>query len=164
MTDELRYERLVDAPPEEAFDAFTSTGGQLAFYGQDAPGWIVRSESEVRVGGVWTILFGPSPERLYRHRHVFKVINRPRRLLLSTTETRLDGSTLSYETELTFEECNGGTLMTMIQRDIPTDGLRAEHARGVPNAFDRLEQLIGLAPARQGGSAFRKPRDRRGRA
>jgi hypothetical protein len=30
----------------------------------------------------------------------------------------------------------------MIQRGIPTDEPRAEHARGVPNAFDRLEQLI----------------------
>ena len=143
MTDELRYERLVDAAPEEAFDAFTSTGGQLAFYGQDDPGWIVRSESEVHVDGVWTIVFGQSPERLYRHRHVFEVIDRPRRLLLATTETRLDGSTLSYETELTFEECNGGTLITMIQRGIPTDELRAEHARGVPNAFARLERALG---------------------
>ena len=55
--------------------------------------------SELRVGGVWTIVFGPSPERLYRHRHVFEAIDRPRRLLLSTTETRLDGSNLSYQTE-----------------------------------------------------------------
>jgi uncharacterized protein YndB with AHSA1/START domain len=102
----------------------------------------VQSESEIRVGGAWTVAFGQSPERLYRHRHVFEVIDRPRRLLLSTTETRLDGSTLRFETEFTFEECDGGTLMTMIQHGFPTDELRAEHARGVPNAFDRLEQLI----------------------
>jgi uncharacterized protein YndB with AHSA1/START domain len=143
LTDDLRYERVVDAPPEVVFDAFTSAGGQIAFYGRDDPGWIVRSESEVRIGGAWTIAFGPSPKRLYRHRHVFEVIDRPRRLLLSTMETRLDGSTLRFETEFTFDECADGTLMTMIQRGIATDELRAEHARGVPNAFDRLEQLIG---------------------
>ncbi len=142
MTDEVRYERIVRAPPETVFDTFTSTGGQIAFYGQDDPGWIVRCESEVRVGGVWTVVFGPSPDRLYRHRHVFEVIDRPRRLLLSTTETRLDGSILRYETEFTFEKREGGTLMTMIQHGLPTDELRAEHARGVPNAFDRLEQRI----------------------
>jgi len=73
---------------------------------------------------------------------VFEVIDRPRRLLLSTTEMRLDGSELRFETEFTFEECGDGTLMTMIQRGIPTDELRAEHARGAPNAFGRLEQLI----------------------
>jgi uncharacterized protein YndB with AHSA1/START domain len=142
MTDDLRYERIVGARPEEVFDAFTSAGGQIAFYGQDDPGWIVRSESEVRVGGVWTILFGPSPEQLYRHRHVFVTIDRPRCLQLSTTETRLDGTTLQFETEFTFEAADGGTLMTMIQRGVPTAELRAEHGRGVPNAFDRLEQHI----------------------
>ena len=142
MTDDLRYERVVAAPCEVVFDAFTSAGGQIAFYGRDDPGWIVRSESELRVGGAWTVVFGPSPERLYRHRHLFELIDRPRRLLLSTTETRLDGSTLQFETEFTFEERNDGTLMTMIQRGIPTDELRAEHTRGVPNAFDRLEQLV----------------------
>jgi uncharacterized protein YndB with AHSA1/START domain len=143
LTDDLQYERVVRAPPEVVFDAFTSAGGQAAFYGRDDPGWIVRSESEVRVGGAWTIVFGPSPERLYRHRHVFEVIDRPWRLLLSTTETRLDGSTLRFETEFIFEERDDATLMTMIQRGIPTDELRAEHARGVPNAFDRLVQLVG---------------------
>ena len=117
MTDELHYERIVAAPPEEVFDAFTSTGGQLAFYGQDDPGWIVRSESELRVGGVWTIVFGPSPERLYRHRHVFEVIDRPRRLLLSTTETRLDGSNLKLpDRSSRSNRRDGGTLITMTQR------------------------------------------------
>lgn len=67
MTEALRYERIIAAPPDVAFDAFTSADGQVAFYGQDDRGWIVRSESDVRVGGDWTILFGPSPKQLYRH-------------------------------------------------------------------------------------------------
>src|SRR5258708_32399367 len=73
MTDDLRYERIVTAPPEDVFAAFTSTGCQIAFYGQDDPGWIVRSESEVRIGGAWTVAFGPAPERRYRHRHRVEV-------------------------------------------------------------------------------------------
>ena len=152
MTADLRYERIVGAPPEEVFTASTSTGGQIAFYGQDDAAWNVRSESEVRIGGAWTVAFGPSPERLYRHRHVFEVIDRPRRLVLSTAEMRLDGSTLRFETEFTFEGCGNRTLMTMIQRGLPTDELRAEHARGVPNAFNRLEQLIrsSATPASRG--------------
>jgi uncharacterized protein YndB with AHSA1/START domain len=148
MTDELRYERIIGAPPEVVFDAFTSAGGQLAFYDEKDRGWTVHSESEVRVGGAWTILFGPGPGQLYRHRHVFIAIERPRCLLLSTTETRLDGTTLQFETEFTFEECDRGTRMTMIQRGIPTDELRAEHSRGVPNAFDRLERHIGSQATR----------------
>src|SRR5690242_8757897 len=113
MTAEIRYERIIQAPPETVFDAFTSEGGQHAFYGQDHSGWIVQSESELRVGGAWTIRFGPSPQQLYQHHHLFITIDRPRRLQLSTTETRLDGTTLRYETELTFHAVEGGTLMTM---------------------------------------------------
>jgi uncharacterized protein YndB with AHSA1/START domain len=142
MTAEIRYQRIIKETPEAVFDAFTSPGGQLAFYGQDRPDWIVQSDSELRVGGAWTIDFGPSREQLYRHRHVFVAIDRPRRLQLSTTETRLDGTTLRYETELTFQAVEGGTLMTMTQRGLPTEQLRTEHARGVPNAFDRLEQYL----------------------
>lgn len=142
MTD-VRYRRRIAAAPEVVFDAFTSQAGQVAFYGTDDPDWIVRSESDVRVGGHWTILFGPSAEELYQHHHVYRTIDRPRFLLLSTTETRLDGTTLRFETELTFEPAEGGTLM-MIQRGLPTDELRAEHSRGVPNAFDRLEQHIQI--------------------
>jgi len=124
------------------FAAFTSDGGQRAFYGRDDPGWIVESECDLRVGGAWTIVFGPSPRRLYHHRHVFEVIDPPRRLVLATTELRADGSTLEFTTELTFDERDGKTLMAMTQSGFPTDELRDEHGRGVPTAFDRLERAL----------------------
>lgn len=145
MSQDLDVARLIDATPEEVFDAFTNPAGQEAFYGQDDPGWIVRSQCDLRVGGVWTVDFGSSPGELYRHRHVFEVIDRARRLLLSTTETRLDGSTLRFETEFRFEARDKKTLMTMTQRGILTAELRDEHRRGVPNALARLERLIRLS-------------------
>ena len=145
MSHDVRVARLVDASPEEVFDAFTNPDGQEAFYGQDDPGWIVRSQCDMRVGGAWTVDFGPSPRELYRHRHVFKVIDRPRCLLTSTTETRLDGSTLRFETEFRFQARGEKTLMTMTQRGLPTAQLREEHRRGVPNALARLERLIRLS-------------------
>jgi uncharacterized protein YndB with AHSA1/START domain len=145
MSDVVEVSRVVDATPEEVFDAFTNPDGQEAMYGQDDPGWVVRSQCDLRVGGAWTVDFGPSPRELYRHHHVFEVIDRPRRLLASTTETRLDGSTLRFETEFTFEARDKKTLMTMIQRGLPTVELREEHRRGVPNALARLERFIRLS-------------------
>lgn len=142
MTHDVRVARLIDTSPKEVFDAFTNPDGQEAFYGQDDPGWIVRSQCDLRVGGAWTVDFGPSPGELYRHRHVFEVIDRPRRLLASTTETRLDGSTLRFETEFRFEARGKKTLTTMTQRGLPTAQLREEHRRGVPNALARLQRLI----------------------
>jgi uncharacterized protein YndB with AHSA1/START domain len=145
MSLDVKFARLIDATPEEVFDAFTDPEGQEAFYGQDDPGWIVRSQCDLRVGGVWTVAFGPSPRELYRHRHIFAVLERPHRLVLASTETRLDGSSFHTKLEFTFEASGGKTLMTMAQRGFPTAELRDEHERGVPNAFARLERLIQLS-------------------
>jgi uncharacterized protein YndB with AHSA1/START domain len=140
MSHDARFARVIAAAPEVVFDALTGQDGQEAFYGE--PGWIVESACELRVGGVWTVTFGPSRDELYRHDHVFRVIDRPRRLLVDTTESRADGSIIEYETEFTFEERDGKTLMTMIHRGLPTAELRDEHQAGVPDAFARLEQAI----------------------
>jgi uncharacterized protein YndB with AHSA1/START domain len=142
VIDEVRFERVIDAPPDVVFEAFTTDGGQQAFYGQDDPGWIVESDCDLRVGGVWTVTFGPSRGHLHRHRHVFEVIERPWRLVLATMEFRADGSSLDFAIEVTFEEQDAKTLMTMTQSGFPTAELRDEHGRGAPNAFARLERAI----------------------
>ena len=140
MREDVTVARVIDAPRETVFDALTERDGQEAFYSE--PGWFVESECDLRVGGVWTVTFGPSRDEVYRHDHVFRVIDRPARLYLDTTERRPDGSIVEYETEFLFEERDGKTLMTMIHRGLPTAELRDEHRAGVPDAFTRLERAI----------------------
>jgi uncharacterized protein YndB with AHSA1/START domain len=142
MSHDVRFARVIDARPEAVFAAFTEQDGQEAFYGTDDPGWIVESECDMRVGGVWAVTFGPSRDELHRHDHVFRVIDRPSRLVVDTTESRADGSSLEFETEFTFEEEDGKTVMTMVQRGFPSAELRDEHRAGLPNAFARLEQAV----------------------
>jgi uncharacterized protein YndB with AHSA1/START domain len=142
MSRELEFERLIDAPPELVFDAFTSPEGQREFYGRDSPGWIVESRCDLRVGGIWSISFGPSPSELYRHEHVFEEIERPHRLRLTTTETRLDGSSFVTATEFGFEARGEATLMTMTRDGFETEALRDEHLVGLPHAFARLERAV----------------------
>jgi uncharacterized protein YndB with AHSA1/START domain len=139
MSEDVRFARMIDAAPEVVFDALTEQDGQEAFY--DEPGWTVESECDLRVGGLWTVTFWPSRDEVYRHDHVFRVIDRPSRLVADTTESRPDGSSFEFEMEFLFEEREGKTLMTMIQRGVPTE-LRDEHRDGVPDAFTRLEQAI----------------------
>lgn len=143
MSLDLRFERLIAAPPERVFDAFTDPAGQREFYGQDTPGWIVDSRCDLRVGGVWSISFGPSADELYHHRHVFEAIERPRRILIASTETRLDGTSFDTTLEFTFEARDGGTLMAMAHSGFPSEELRHEHTTGLPHAFDRLERTLG---------------------
>ena len=140
MNNEVRFERVIAAPPDVVFEAFTSQGGQEAFYRED--GWIVESACDLRVGGEWTIDFGPSLEQLTRHTHRFDVIDPPRRLLVATTEHRTSGSRFTFTIEFTFVERDGRTVMTMIQTGIPTSELRDEHGRGVPRSFTRLETIV----------------------
>jgi len=142
MTAELRLERVIDAPPDVVFEAFTTPGGQVAFYGADDPGWVVQSRCDLRVGGLWTVTFGPSPDRLFQHRSVFEVIERPRRIVLATTEFHPDRPSFDFSVEFRFEEQAGQTRMTVIQSGFPTAELRDEHGRGVPSAFTRLERAI----------------------
>jgi uncharacterized protein YndB with AHSA1/START domain len=141
MSEDVRYAREIDATPEKVFDTFTRSDGQDAFYEVDEPGWIVESECDLRVGGVWAITFGTSRSELYRHEHLFREIDRPHRLLVDTTETRVDGSTIEFETEWLFERQDSKTLMTMVQRGLPAE-LREEHRIGVPKAFENLERVI----------------------
>jgi uncharacterized protein YndB with AHSA1/START domain len=140
MSETVTVARVIDAPRETVFDAFTTPDGQEAFYGE--PGWTVESKCELRVGGLWTVTFWPSRDEVYRHDHIFRVIDRPGRVVLDTTESRPDGSIVEYETEFTFEERADKTVMTMIHRGLPTAELRDEHRAGVPPALARLEQAI----------------------
>jgi uncharacterized protein YndB with AHSA1/START domain len=148
MSQDVRFAAVVNARPEVVFDALTGQDGQEAFYRE--PGWLVESECALRVGGVWTVTFGPSPDEVYRHDHVFRVIDRPHRLVVDTTERRPDGSIVEYETEFTFEARDAKTLMTMIHRGLPTAELREEHQAGVPDAIARLEQAIEESSGRVG--------------
>jgi uncharacterized protein YndB with AHSA1/START domain len=142
MTDELRLQRLIDAPREEVFRAFTTHGGQMAFYDTDDPGWIVESQCDLRPGGVWTVTFGPSHDYLYEHRSVFELIDPPRRIVLTTTELHPDRPSFAFRVEYRFEPQDGRTLMTIIQSGFPTREVRDEHGIGVPNAFDQLERAL----------------------
>jgi uncharacterized protein YndB with AHSA1/START domain len=140
MSEDVRFARVINARREVVFDAFTGQDGQEAFYG--ATGANIGSECDLRVGGLWTVKFWLSRDEVYRHDHVFRVIDRPNRLVLDTTETRPDGSVIEFEIEYLFEVRGDKTLMTMIQRGLPTAELREEHRGGVPEAFESLEQLI----------------------
>ncbi len=147
MTYELRFERVIEAGREVVFNMFTEPDGQLAFYQGPEPAWIVRSRCDLRVGGEWLVEFGQSEERLYRHRHVFEVIERPHRIRMTTTETRLDGT--SFETEMEFEfedEGDGRTRMTLHHSGFPTPELRDEHGVGLPKAFSQFGLFVSAQP------------------
>ena len=147
MSHDLRLERVYDAAAEVVFDAFTDPDAQQALYA-DAPDWIVESECDLRVGGRWSIAFGPPGETPAREMNVFQVVDRPRRLVYASTMTLPDGSSVDTHMQVTFEEEDGRTRLTILQRGFPTPQLRDDFAGGWPSILDGLGRVVSARVGR----------------
>jgi uncharacterized protein YndB with AHSA1/START domain len=138
---DLKLERLFDAAPEVVFDAFTDPEAQKELYAA-APDWIVRSECDLRVGGQWTIEFGPPGATPALEVCVFEVVERPGRLVYTSTMTMPDGSSLDTRTQVAFDDDNGQTRLTIVQSGFPTAGLRDEFLDGWRGILDGLGRVV----------------------
>lgn len=141
MSHELRLERLFDAAPEVVFDAFTDPDAQKELYA-DAPDWIVESECDLRVGGRWSIAFGPPGSEPARETNVFEQVDRPRLLVYRSTMTMPDGWSFETELQVTFELENGKTRMRIVQSGFPTAELRDSFRGGWAGILDGLERVV----------------------
>jgi uncharacterized protein YndB with AHSA1/START domain len=140
VTHELRLERLLEAAPEVVFDAFTDPSAQHELYA-DAPDWIVKSACDLRVGGTWTITFGPPGREPARETNVFEQIDRPRLLVYRSTMALPHGSSLDTQLRVTFEPDGGKTRMTIVQSGFPTAELRDEFGSGWAGILDELARV-----------------------
>jgi len=149
VSHDLRLERVYDAYPETVFDAFTDPEAQRELYA-DAPDWVVTSSCDLRVGGRWTIEFGPPGGPAATETCLFRVVERPRRLVYVSTMRMPDGTSFDTDMEVTFDEEPGGrTRLTIVQRGFPTPRLRDELADGWPSILDGLARV---AASRTGGA------------
>jgi uncharacterized protein YndB with AHSA1/START domain len=144
---DLRLERVYAADPETVFDAFTDPDAQKELYA-DAPDWVVTSTCDLRVGGRWTIEFGPPGGPPARETSVFTVVDRPHRLGYVATMTMPDGTSFDTDLEVTFEEeAPGRTRLTILQTGFPTTRLRDEIAGGWPSILDGLGRVVAARAA-----------------
>ena len=146
MTYDLKVERLFDAAPEEVFDAFTDPEAQKELYA-DAPDWIVQSKCDLRVGGRWTISFGPPGVTPALEVCLFEVVERPRRVVYTSRMTMPDGSAVDTRTEVTFVEEDGRTRMTIVQSGFPSADLRDEFQDGWGRILDGLGRVVATGIA-----------------
>ncbi|WP_051407494.1 SRPBCC domain-containing protein [Nocardia sp. CNY236] len=125
MTLDLRMTRQLPATPEEVFDAYTDAEKQQAWFTilDEQPG-IVEIEVDLRIGGQQTAVWGPNPDTLFRETQTFVEIDRPHRLVTESTGAGPDGMTMTTRIEVTFEEDDGGTLMTVVHSGFPTPEVR----------------------------------------
>ena len=140
QTHDLRMTRLIPATPDEVFDAYTDAEKQKVWFSllSDEPG-IVEIDVDLRVGGIQHAKWGPSPDQLFWEDQTFLEIDRPHRLVTSSTGGTPDGDTMTTTIEVTFEEAAGGTLMTVFQSGFPTEEMRDFFSTYAwVGAFDRI--------------------------
>ena len=149
MSYDLTVERLIDATPEEVFEAYTNPEAQRVWYTIKDEGMIVENEVDLRVGGKWVSAWGFTPEEMYRETNTFEVVDRPHRLVSKSTFLGPDGSALETDVEVTFRSEGGKTLMTVIQSGFPTEDLRDFVANTAwIGAFDRLNAYFAAKAVR----------------
>lgn len=145
----LTLRRRLPATPEEVFDAYTDAEKQKIWFSilDETPG-VVEIEVDLRVGGTQTAVWGPSRDQLFREVQVFEVIDRPHRLVTTSTGSSPDGRSMTTTVDITFEEDGDGTLVTVLQSGFPSAEMRDFFGTEVWNgAFDR----IGAYLLREGG-------------
>jgi uncharacterized protein YndB with AHSA1/START domain len=131
MTDEtqtldLVIERVLPATPEEVFDAYTDAEKQKIWFSilDEDPG-IVEIEVDLRVGGIQTAVWGPSRDELFRETQTFLEIDRPHRLVTSSTGSDPSGLEMTTRVEIDFlPEGDGSTRMVVKQFGFPTPEMR----------------------------------------
>lgn len=140
----LKMTRFLPATPEEVFDAYTDAEKQKIWFAiLDAVPGIVEIEVDLRVGGEQRAVWGPNRDELFHETQVFRVIDRPHRLVTTSTGGGPDGMTMTTEIEITFEEQDGGTLMTVMQSGFPAVEVRDFFTQQVwAGAFDRIEAYL----------------------
>ncbi|MET0494735.1 MAG: SRPBCC domain-containing protein [Actinoplanes sp.] len=147
MTLDMRMTRHLPATPDQVFDAYTDAEKQKIWFSilDETPG-IVEIQVDLRVGGKQTAVWGPSPDQLFRETQTFLEIDRPHRLVTESTGSSPDGMEMTTRIEITFEEKDGGTLMTVVQSGFPVPEIRDFFAGEVwVGALDRIEAFLKAA-------------------
>jgi uncharacterized protein YndB with AHSA1/START domain len=134
--------RQIKASPAKVWAAITQPARMMQWWGVDA-GPTLRVEADVRPGGRFSIVFRllngdeHNPTGVYR-----EVI--PEKKLVFTWEWP---GTPERESLVTFrlEPFGGGTQLTLIHEQLPSEEARTSHAQGWSGLLDKLTIFLGDA-------------------
>jgi uncharacterized protein YndB with AHSA1/START domain len=138
----LRIERLVAAPLEAVFRAWTTREAMELWY-QDRPDDVVRVvELDVRVGGRYRVEFGPAGAEPYVETGEYLEIDPPHRLVMTESLDAPNGSQWRDTTVTVTLEAQGyKTRLELVHEDFPSEARRDDAAGGWPGFLDRLERF-----------------------
>jgi len=127
---ELRVERLLMAPPERVWTAFTTADALAAWMWPGS--WNTTSEVDLRVGGRYRIASEVTGMAIGGE---FVALEEPRRIVQTWQWDGEDHETL---VTITLEPTDGGTALTIVHERFDTDEDRSNHLQGWDDCLDRL--------------------------
>ena len=143
---EIRLQRLIDAPIEVAFHEWTDPESRRQWSAPE-DGWETEATSDLRVGGVWSVRFGPSPDEMYAVDGVYMVVDPPRRLVYSSVFRYPDGRSFETVTTVTFEARPGQTLLTFIDAGFPAEEDLGMFEAGTVAVLDAFKRVVETSAA-----------------
>ncbi len=138
----LEMDRLIAASPERVFNAFLDPETLARWWGPEGHG-AAEVSLDQREGGRWrTVIISPDGTR-YPVSGIYRVIDRPNRLVMSWAWENEDGSPgTDTEVELTFTAAGSGTHLKLAHRGLPTPEELASHRDGWSSSLNDLERLF----------------------
>jgi uncharacterized protein YndB with AHSA1/START domain len=135
---EFTIERLIDASPDEVFDAMTDPASQREWWSPGA----VDAECDLRVGGTSFVEWTTDEGHRCRAEQSYLEVQRPHRLVFNEVVIEPDAPTYECTLTVTFEDRDGKTLFTLHHAGFPTAEERDKHQRGTGVFLDRLEGFV----------------------
>ena len=143
---DIRLQRLIDAPIEATFHQWTDPESRRQ-WSAPGDGWMTEATSDLRVGGVWRVRFGPSPDEMYTVDGVYQVVDPPHRLVYSSVFRYPDGRAFETQTTVTFEARSGGTLLTFVDAGFPPGEDLGMFEAGTVAVLDAFKRVVETAAA-----------------
>jgi len=138
----LVVERTLPASPETVFDAWVNPEVLVQWWGPEGMS-IPQHALDVREGGAWETTMRNKDGGEVTCSGVYRVIDRPHRLVFSWAWLQDDGSRgPETDIEVTFTAVEGGTKMVLDQRSFANVEARDNHGMGWNSSFNCLEKLF----------------------
>lgn len=139
---EITISRVIKAPRERVFDAFTDPATIGSWWGPNRFS-TTTATMDVRPGGIWRfVMHGPDGTD-YANLITYREVTRPERLAYDHTDGA-DPPAISFEQVVTFEEVDGGTRVTL-RVIFASAEIRRQHAEEVGAVEGGQQTLARLA-------------------
>lgn len=135
----LTLKRRLNAPAEKVYAAWTDPEKIVKWFGPDS-GPVTRAETDLRVGGRYTIAFNTEDGQHHQVSGVYREVVPNEKLVFTwawhTTQERESLVTITVKPD------GAGSILTLLHEKFFDEAARDGHKRGWSGSLDKLEKLF----------------------